>query len=398
MLGTVTPFLDALGLNEQADERAVRRAYAQRLKLIDQAADPQAFQSLREDYEKALRWVAWQARQRAESQDTPIVAEQRTLQAPTVEPAPPPPTPTAPENRPAEDSLPEPHRAGNEVFGRFVARAEAGDGFPDEAAARDALADALTDDRLVNLEARTFFEWRVASLLMNGWRPGHEFLFGPACESFHWEQDRRHLTLFGPLGAAVDAAIAEKLIFFRQSPMHFDVQRKLIRRLRQPGLPSERMLVEKAPILRMLVQRYPRWLHIITSRDNVQQWLEAYEALPAATRARREESEASASAPSPAGTGDGLGSKPASKRSPFGMIGLIGFIMFVLSSLSHLSSQGGGRSGTAIEQTTTPAIESFPSKEMLDRRAEQLRLLPERQQQIESEMKKALVESHRSAR
>ena len=51
-------FLELLELPPHADERAVRRAYAMRVKAIDPAADPVAFAHLREAYEAARAWVA----------------------------------------------------------------------------------------------------------------------------------------------------------------------------------------------------------------------------------------------------------------------------------------------------------------------------------------------------
>ncbi len=54
------PFLTRLGLQPDSDAKDIRRAYARELKKIDQAADPGAFQELRESYEIALGWHAYQ--------------------------------------------------------------------------------------------------------------------------------------------------------------------------------------------------------------------------------------------------------------------------------------------------------------------------------------------------
>ena len=295
MADCVIPFLQALGLERDADERAVRRAYAQRLKRIDPATDPQGFQALRSDYENALRWAADQAQRRAAAA-TPDPGEGATTPVPD-EPLAEPRAAVDAAEPVAREGVVDAQSTGEQVFAAFAALASAG--FDGEAAARHALDQALGDDRLVNLEALAFFEWRVGCLLMDGWRPGHQFLLGPACDVFHWAHDRRRLTQFGPLGAALDAAIEEKLIFYRQPPHQFEVQRKLVQRLRDDRPPSARTLVDEMPLLQMLVQRYPHWLQVVTSRGNIARWHEWLQALPPDQRVARSEPPAPPPGPRP---------------------------------------------------------------------------------------------------
>lgn len=54
----VPPFLARLGLDTDASARNIKRAYAERLKAIDPAADPAGFARLREAFEAARAWVA----------------------------------------------------------------------------------------------------------------------------------------------------------------------------------------------------------------------------------------------------------------------------------------------------------------------------------------------------
>ena len=144
---------------------------------------------------------------------------------------------------------------------------------------RQRLDNALADARLINIEARTWFEWRVASLLLDGWQAGHEVLFVCACQSFNWEKDQRRLTLFGRTGAVLDAAIREKLTFHSQSGTKSELQRQLVRELRTGPMPSAKKLVHVLPSLQDLMQRYPHWLRIIAPHGRYLEWNAAYEAL-----------------------------------------------------------------------------------------------------------------------
>lgn len=67
--------LDALGLDASADEKAIKRAYAQRLRAARPDEDPVAFQALHEAYQQALLWARsrtqWQEESGAEALSTP---------------------------------------------------------------------------------------------------------------------------------------------------------------------------------------------------------------------------------------------------------------------------------------------------------------------------------------
>jgi len=315
MTGHVPPFLQALELGLDADERAIRRAYAKRLKLIDAEADPAGFQALRETLEEALQWAAWRARQAAED-EAPAEVEHladdpRDPPAPDPAPADSPshdaatPVATAgplargaePASTAAADAAPDPEPTlppGEPAFLDFQAHLQRGIESPEHATAL--LEASLADERLVNLEARTFFEWRVARLLAGGWQPGHELLFWPAALVFGWDSDRRRLELFGPLGAFMDAAIRERLVFFGQEASEFDRQRQLIQRLRVPRAPDRKELSDAMPRLALLLQRFPNWTRAMTPEENVQQWIDAWNAVPPAERERQQKAAAAAAA------------------------------------------------------------------------------------------------------
>ncbi len=401
MADDVPPFLQALELDAEADERAIRRAYAKRLKRIDPETDPEGFQALREVFEAALEWVAQPKGQRlvrvtrhdggasAPAPRAPVArpappasadtasgiemparstgsfswtmddakgatAAPATSSAPApreAEPAPTPaprpvlfpvpePTPApareaqpaderaspqatpppprrkpvdapaipaeahrAPAARPPRIATPAPERRppgaprlpsqplsialqqdpADIVYADFADRFERT--ASDEADVARLLREALADERLLNLEARTRFEGNVAALLAGGWRPGHESLFQPACDVFEWESDRRRLEIFGGTGEILDAAVRERLIFFAQPAVVFEAQKSLIRRLRKERPSNARELAPEMARLGLLMQRFPSWMRVMTRKEVVQHWIDTWNELSDGERA-----------------------------------------------------------------------------------------------------------------
>lgn len=283
-MAVAPPFLRHLNLDTEADERAVRRAYAQLLKQIDQEADPQAFQSLREAYEAALNWARHQAQHRAEAtneSDSMALAESEEAVPEVVGASEVQPVAVQVESREPVRPVnvqPSPQDLANEVFIAFV------QAFPDrldskpEAAQR--LDHCLNDGRLVNLDVHDFFEWRVAEWLVQGWRPGNEFLFVVASERFNWQNDRRRLMRFGRVGQIIDVAIHERMAFDRQSKAARDAQVEAIQRLRETGHPGDHFLLKKMPALELAAEDFPNWLRLVTRVDNIQLWRKWERAVP----------------------------------------------------------------------------------------------------------------------
>lgn len=80
----MTSPLDAFGLPHDADERALKRAYAQRLRVTRPDEDPQGFQQLHAQYERALAYCRAQARNAGDAPVTPAEPEPSTPLSPPV--------------------------------------------------------------------------------------------------------------------------------------------------------------------------------------------------------------------------------------------------------------------------------------------------------------------------
>ncbi|WP_413459752.1 TonB C-terminal domain-containing protein [Herbaspirillum huttiense] len=367
-MNQVPVFLHRLGLDGQADERAVRRAYARELKQIDQEQQAIEFQALRESYEAALAWCRTARPRPANDAGSPALADQQGQQRgpseeATQEPAPPVAAPVlnfAPPKAavhyrqhegvnapPAEPVLPEWIAQAQAQWPNVVSRFEAlagsrqSDHLPSWTSL---LRDILAQEAWLDLRARPWLELRIAQLLAQGWRSGHEYLFVAAIEVFEWETDIARLATMGPVGNYLGQAIGQYHHFLEMKPAQVSQSRVAIARLRQPAMPDRREAAELLPVLQPLISRYPEWMHVVTGMAHFEQWRQQGMQMPPSTGA---------------GT-----SKPAASSGGGGFGGFRGFflIVFLLGSVARII---GGSSGPAPvaprESLYQPAPTTFPS-------------------------------------
>ncbi|WP_020656825.1 hypothetical protein [Massilia niastensis] len=287
-------FLAQLELSGDADARDVRRAYALKLKRIDQQADPEGFQALRRAYEIALDWVEWKTQQGG----APDAPPEAALEAP-------PDPPAAP---PDEDEL------AGAVFELFAGQADAlarTSRLHDRDAWNAMLCGALDDERLLGLDARMYFEQRIVLVLARGWHPGHEALLAAATELFGWADNRRALERFGYPGDVLNQAIDEQALFERQPEPVRAAMAALIGKLREDIVPPPELLPALMPDLERALEHFPALMSVTAHPDTIDTWYTAWQALPAARSGKAADIEDPSGAPRRRiGLGCSSGSQP----------------------------------------------------------------------------------------
>jgi len=256
-------FLAALDLDEMADARAIRRAYARKLKTIDQGADAAGFQALREAYETALDWAAYEVQERQEAETVVAAPAPDDVPAVSLEKE-------QPEPAPSEET-----QLANAVWERFIdGRQELLQtgrlGDPD--AWHEVLCARLQDEELIHIGARMQFEWRIVHILGNGWQAGHEALFPAAVAAFDWARDRRRLAQFGYFGDLLNAAIDERALFDSQAIAVRSVQERIAMLLRREQPADPREIVQSMAELRKMQERFPSLLQVVTNAESVDYW------------------------------------------------------------------------------------------------------------------------------
>ncbi len=281
-LTDLTHFYQRLDIDADADERAIKRAYARELKLIDQAADPAGFQLLRAAYDAALYMSRFAEATQAESEpadpfeELARAAKQMQLQpqALSAEPF------TLHASPIGFDPDVDPDTLAQDVFAEFTLRCAKLSQSHDMAPWERELQASLSDPRLINIAARQAFEQRIADALADGWRPGHHVLLVVATNAFEWERDYRRLESLGKAGYTLQFAIDERATFDLQSDDAFDEQRRLIERVRDPAPPSTIELIDLLPILATVEARFPTWLSLIVDAGNIARWRHLDQSVP----------------------------------------------------------------------------------------------------------------------
>jgi len=280
-------FLTFFGLSPGADERAVKRAYAVRLKKIDQESDLEGFARLRQAYEAALHWLATQAPGPAKAAELLPPQAEQAVPAPGARVLPqPPPAPAA-----AAAVVPLPV-AAQQAHAAMEALADAlRAGEP----AREALAAQLARLHDGHLEAGALFEYGLVDALARGAVPDRVPLFAAACEALGW-MDVTRLAQLGPRGQWIGSVLTEEPAW-RQRAHAFAGAHwfEWIEQGRHAELPGA--LASQWPRVVLLLRQCPQQLRLRLSPATLGAWQASFNALPALDRGL---AETYAGPPSPA--------------------------------------------------------------------------------------------------
>lgn len=251
------PFLTRLGLQPDSDAKDIRRAYARELKKIDQAADPGAFQELRESYEIALGWHAYQQVTPEDCGDDVLPAPRQAEVLPTPE---------------------DPRELADRAFEEFIASIAAQEQHSEARRVKTykaLLLSSLESDRLLNLTARILFEARIVGMFASGSNPGREALFAVANEVFDWERDRRRIGQFGEAGAMVSQAVDELRLFQSLPPYILGTYKQLLGVVHANPIPAGSADRSDLLLFHKIVNRFHAWLTATIDHATLKNWIEA---------------------------------------------------------------------------------------------------------------------------
>lgn len=266
-------FLELLALPPHADERAVRRAYAKRVKLIDQAADPTAFARLREAYEAARAWAADEDHEVMEASVAHAPVPATPVQDP-VEPG----IRDEPVTRPLPTSV-SPQEQATRLVDRLAFRIARVPG----ADIRLELDACTAELRLQYIDAPGLFEEALIDRLASGRITRRVSLFDLAMEHFHW-QEIGHVASLGPKGLWIEAVEAQRIAWNGLAVRDRTRRLALIEQVEAAPSPLPARIVRRWVEVRDDFRRYPAYLGLSISSTRLREWVSAYDALPASQR------------------------------------------------------------------------------------------------------------------
>jgi hypothetical protein len=256
-------FLEMLELPPHADERAVRRAYATRVKLIDQAADPAAFARLREAYEAARAWVT-DDREPAQADHASELAASRGEDELSVRPAP---------------IAVSPQEQATRLVERLAARVAHGT----DADIRRELEACTAELRLQYIDAPGIFEEVLVDRLARALITRRASVFDAALEHFHW-QEIGHVAALGPKGLWIEAVEAQRMAWNGLTHRVRTRRLALIEQAAAAPSPLAPNIVKRWHEVREDFRRCPAYLSLYIAPARQREWSSLYEGLPAPQR------------------------------------------------------------------------------------------------------------------
>lgn len=259
-------FLERLGLDESVDERAIKRAYATRLKKINQATDIAGFTELHRVYQAALAWHVSRVTA-PEKVPPPFHGDEPTIGSVATSPE---SSPDHSDSRVANDGIGRPEEMADMAHAQLADRMASGE------SAEIALTEQLAMLRLGHLRAPFLFELRLIESLANG-SILHRFeLYNAAQRHFSW-RDIGHLSALGRHGEWVIAAKKESQAWSTQWQQLPGVM--LLDALKigsVDGLPS----ANHWPKIHDIIRRYPNFVPLQLDLSRVNALKLAFDALP----------------------------------------------------------------------------------------------------------------------
>ncbi|MET3653385.1 hypothetical protein [Dyella japonica] len=328
-------FLDHLGLTTTADAADIKRAYAARLKQIDQATDIAGFMRLREAYAAATAW----SRQANED----MIAEHAPVSVAS--------TPSPSTAAPVSDlPLPDPRAPMNVATQAFQ---ELEQRLGKHEAPNIVISEQLAGLQGEHLQATAIFEAMLIDGLATMRLPQRLAIFGTARDQMGWD-DIVHVQQMGARGQWIRSVQQEEIFWKRTADATgchdlFDRLGGVPTLDRTDLTPSHfsRDATLRWPDMQQLLQQYPHYLALRVERSALAAWEQAYAALPPRDKAM---AESFSNLPSPAAYRQ---TAPARGRTNVG--GRMGAVIGLVVMLNLFNHAFNSESRTPERSASTPA-------------------------------------------